>query len=126
MTSDQHEPAQPAEDAGEAMKRRLRDDLRDAMRARAAMETAVLRVLVAAFDNAEAAPVGDTHARYQVRMFGDRSAEVPRLRLSESEVRRVLAQEVAARTEAAAELERLGRRVEAAALRAEADIVARY
>ncbi len=113
-------------DAAETAKTRLRGDLRSAMRARNAEETAVLRALIAALDNAQAAPVGDKHLRYVVHQFGDRSAEVPRLSLDEAEVRCLVEREVASRHADADQFEGLGRLERAAELRAEAAIVARY
>jgi hypothetical protein len=97
-----------ADDAAEAMKSRLRTDLRSAMVAKDPSRVRVLRALITALDDAQAVPVGDQHLRYAVHAFGDRSAEVPRLRLTEEDVQRVLAHEAAARTAAAAEMRRLG------------------
>jgi hypothetical protein len=86
----------------------------------------VLRALVAAIDDAQAVPPGEQHARYVVHAFGDRSAEVPRLRLTEEDVRRLLAHEAAARTSAAAEMERLGQNDRAKELHKETAVIASY
>ena len=118
--------APSAEDAAEALKLRLREDLRNAMRARAAAETAILRALIAALDNAQAVPLPPGHQRYVEHAFGDRAAEVPRLRLDAAAVRRLIEQEAKSRADAADEFDRLGRPDRAADLRAQAAIVARY
>jgi uncharacterized protein YqeY len=118
--------SEPGEDAAERLKSRLRGDLKSAMMARAALETAALRAIIAALDNAQAVPAHDRHARYVVHKFGDPSAEVPRLRLGLDDVRKLLEREVRDRVEAADQFEKLGRHDRAAALRAEADIALRY
>ena len=114
------------EDAADAAKARLRDDLGSAMRARDARRTAVLRAVIAALDNAQAVPAGERHVRYVERAFGDPSGEVPRLCLDAADVRALLEGEVANRRNAADEFERLGHPERAIELRAQATIVARY
>lgn len=126
MTNSGPSSSETGLDAAEAAKVRLRADLKLAMRARATPDVGVLRALIAALDNAQAVPIGDTHQRYVEHQFGDRSAEVPRLGLDGAEVRRLLDHEVTSRTEAADQIERLGRSERAVQLRAEAAIVARY
>jgi len=118
--------SQPAPDAAATLKARLRDDLKTAMRTRNALDIAVLRVIIAALDNAQAVPLPEGRQRYVVREFGDGSAEAPRLRLAEEDVRNLLIQEVRDREDAAAQFEDLGRADRAAALRLEAAIVSRY
>src|SRR5438067_13259129 len=95
-------------DPAEIIKPRLRADLLTAMRARAAVEVAVLRALVAAFDNAEAIEVGERHQRYVELKFGDRSAEVPRRRLTQADVENLLGREVQERRDAGAQLGKVG------------------
>jgi uncharacterized protein YqeY len=106
-----------------ALKQRLRADLKAALQARAADEVRVLRTVIAALDNAEAVP-----GEYQAlpRAFGDPSAEVARLELDGGAVEALLAKEIEARLAAAADYERHGRTDEAARLRDEAGLVARY
>jgi hypothetical protein len=111
-------------DAAEVTKARLREDLLASMRAKDGRRVRVLRMLIAELDNAQAVPPGERHTRYVVHAFGDRSAEVSRLRLSEPEVEALFAQKLTALTTAADELEQLGRTSEAAELRAEAAMVA--
>ncbi len=125
--ADRSPPSEPSgADAAEAAKLRLRADLRLAMRARDALETAVLRAVIAALDNAQAVPAGDAHQTYVERPFGDASAEVPRLILGTKAVEALLEAEAADRLEAADQCERLARPERATQLRAEAAIVARY
>jgi hypothetical protein len=114
------------EDAAEVLKSKLRRDLRSAMLTKDPLRVRVLRALVAALDDAQAVPPGEQHARYIVHAFGDRSAEVPRLSLTEKDVQALLARETAARTAAAAEMERLGQNGRAQDLHKEAAIVASY
>lgn len=113
-------------DAAEAMQTLLREHLRAAMRARAAREVALLRVCLAAIDNAQAVPVGDAHQTYEVKAFGEASVEVPRLALDAEAVGAVLARERDERLSAAAEFEQHGDAAHAAALRADAEIISRY
>jgi uncharacterized protein len=115
-----------ANDAADIVKARLRQDLRLSIRAKEWLRVKVLRSLIAALDNAQAVPPGDQHVHYAIRTFGDGSAEVSRLRLSEREVQRLLAQEFASLRTAADELEQLDKRERAAELRAEAAIVESY
>lgn len=119
-------PPNATDDAADVLKARLRGELRLAMRAKEARRVRVLRALIAALDNAQAVPPEDRHTRYEVRSFGDRSAEVERLRLGETEVGRLLTQEITARTEAADQLLALGQIERAAELRAEAAVVAQW
>ena len=114
------------EDPAAVVKARIRLDLKKAMQARRTIEMRVLRTLVAALDNAEAVPVADAHDRYVPRMFGDRSAEAPRLVLTEADVAALLEREAVQRLEAMAEFERLGHLDRAAVFREEAAIVRRY
>ena len=114
------------EDAAEAMKLRLRADLKAAMGAKDAVRVAVLRGLVATLDNAQAAPVGDGHERYRELAFGDPSTEVPRLVLKEADVRALFAAEADSRRAAAAQMRTHGQTERAARLLAEAEIVAGY
>lgn len=113
-------------DAGTAMKERLRADLKRAMKSTARNEAAALRSLIAALDNAEAAPMRFESASLVRHEFGTGTAEVARLRLDEAGVQRVLASEIARSETAAAEYERLGESARAAALRAEAALARRY
>ena len=107
-----------------ALKERLRADLKTALQARAGDEVRVLRVLIAALDNAEAVP--GVQKTYVPRAFGDPSGEVARLSLDGGAVKALLASEVAARLAAAADYRSHGRSDEASRLEAEAALVSRY
>lgn len=108
----------------EALKARLRGDLMIAMRGKLAAETALLRTLIAAIDNAQAVPVAQRP--YVVRPFGDGSAEAPRRDLSADDLRAVLEGEIESRLADAEAMARGGRVDRAEELRTEADLVRRY
>jgi uncharacterized protein YqeY len=110
--------------SAEALKERLRADLKAAMQAKAANEVRLLRALIAALDNAEAVAV--EQKGYVSRRFGDPSGEVPRLSLDGEAIARLLTSEIEARLAAAVDYDRLGEGAEATRLRAEADLVDRY
>jgi uncharacterized protein YqeY len=109
-----------------ALKQRLRTDLKSAMQARATVEVRLLRTLIAAVDNAEAVSGAAVPDKYVARTFGDPSGEVPRLELDGEAVDRLLAGEIESRLAAAADYAQHGREDEAARLRDEATLVARY
>jgi uncharacterized protein YqeY len=113
-------------DAAQALKLRLRADLKAAMQARNAVETSLLRNLMAAIDNAQAQPVDLTGPASQMRAFGDGTGEVARLALSAERLARLLETEASARDDASAEMRALGRTEEADRLATEAAIVRRY
>lgn len=89
------------------LKERLRTDLTDAMRARDQVRLRTLRMALASITNEE--------------VSGDASHE-----LSDEEVVRVLTREAKKRREAAAAFEAAGRADQAAAERAEGDVLAGY
>ena len=121
-----------AEDPSEVMRARLREDLRAAMKRRDAMETSVLRGLIAAIDNAQAVaaptrpatPGGGSQWVAGASAFG--SAEAPRQVLGVAELEALLRGEAERLSSFARELDGYGRRDEAARARAEADIAKRY
>lgn len=113
-------------DGGTRMKTRLRADLRAAMKRGARREAALVRSLIAALDNAEAVPARPEQASLVRHDFGSGSADVERRRLSDQQVRDVLASEIEQRERAAAELDRLGEREQAALLRADVLSATRY
>ncbi len=126
MTSPQQPPPVQGEDFAEALKARLRRDLKAAMQARASAEIRVLRALIAALDNAQAVPVAPGHQRYVEHAFGDPAAEIPRLRLDAAPVLALLGREARERLDAADQFTSLGRADRASELQAEAAVVARY
>lgn len=107
------------------MKERLRADLRMALRERRSAAAGVLRMLIAALDNAEAQPVASAASGYSERRFGD-GVEVARRVLDAAEVRRIIEGEREARQSAAEELARLGRGDAADGLLAEAAVIDPY
>lgn len=113
------------ENAGQEMKTRLRADLRAAMKAGLPGEAKLIRVLVAAIDNAEAPPLAVRPASDQTR-FVDGSAEITRLSLDHDKVRSILLAEQREREHAATEMTRLGRPEDAETLGREAVLIRRY
>jgi uncharacterized protein YqeY len=107
------------------MKARMRADLRAAMKGGRAGEAKLLRVLVAAIDNAEAPPV-EADRSVDSHQFHEGSAEVERLSLSPAQLRGILLAEISEREDAAAEMHRLARPDHADALRAEVELIRRY
>ncbi|WP_336979961.1 hypothetical protein [Altererythrobacter fulvus] len=109
------------EDHAAQLKARMRLDLKEAMKGKRAEEITVLRVLLAAIDNAEAPEIGS--APLQVSGL---SNEVERLALSPEKLEAILAAELEDREQAAAQLAPLGQAERAEALLREAAIVRRY
>ena len=105
-------------DAAEIVRQRLQADLRLAMKGRLALEVAVLRVLIAAIDNAGAVALSPTGA--------PRQSEVERRRLGFGDVQAILLREYETRRRAASELSRLGRVVESERASLEMAVVSRY
>jgi uncharacterized protein len=114
------------ENAGAAMKAQLRRDLRTAMKRGDKGETALLRELVAALDNAEAAPLREERPSVDRHAFGDGSAEGERRVLTQGDVHALMLGEMNARVEAATEFARLGVEARSTALDAEVRILHRY
>ena len=110
------------------LRRRLRESLKVALRARDSVATVAIRSAMSAIDNAEAVDL--SHAPPPKRgtvgdiRLGVGAAETARRDLSAREVVEVVRAEVTDRTAAAAEYERLGRTDEASRLKAEADALA--
>ncbi len=113
-------PTTPAE----TMKAGLRRDLVAAMKRGDKAETSVLRLLVAALDNAEAVPATGSGAI--PRPFGAGAAEARRRHLTDEDIRAIFKWEMDDRTAAAAEFARLGVEPRAAALTAEVETIKRY
>jgi len=103
-------------DSGRDIKTQMRADLLAAMKSMRSDDVRTIRALIAAIDNAEAPPIS----------AGNNSSEVERLLLSDADVRNVLLIELSERETTAAEMERLGARDRADALRAEALVTRRY
>jgi uncharacterized protein YqeY len=105
------------------LKERLRTDLKAAMRERQAGKVAVIRTLIAAIDNAEAVPIDGLEERLRQR---EAIGEVARRELDAAALDAVLAKESDTRLAAAEDYDRHGRNDDAARLRQEAELVARY
>ena len=105
------------------LKDRLRADLKAAMQARATGEVRLLRTLIAAVDNAEAMPIDAFEERIRRR---ESVGEVSRRDLDAAGLDAVLAAESESRLAAAEDYERSGRTEDAAGLRDEAELIARY
>ena len=108
------------------LKERLRADLKAAMQMRAADKVRLLRTLIATLDNAEAVPREGRVDSNLPLAFGDPSGEVARRELDEVAVEALLAAEIESRLSAAADYERHDRGGEAARLRDEVEVIARY
>lgn len=108
------------------MKAQLRRDLRTAMKRGDKAEVTVLRDLVAALDNAEAAPLREERPSIDRHAFSDGSAEGERRVLTWRDVHALMLGEMNARVEAAAEFARLGAEARSIALHAEIGILRRY
>lgn len=123
-------------DAAGDLRARLRTDLRDAMKARDAVATGLLRRLIALIDNAEAVALSPAEAT-SVNLAGGASewvatgasfgaAEVPRKLLTAADLAVLFRTEAAEIAATAAAMDRVGRPDEAAVARAEAALLARY
>ncbi len=111
----------------EALKQRLRGDLKAALTKRDAATAATLRTVIAAIDNAEAPPLAERSISAETAAAAaPRSAEIERLLLSRADLAHILEAEIAERESAAIEMEKLGRSDRAAALRDEALLARRY
>jgi uncharacterized protein YqeY len=110
-------PTQPdAKDAVEPLRARLSADLLTAMKARDQVRVDTLRCLLAVLDNAGA---------QDPKLFGT-SSEVPRKSLTEDEVQALMQAEVTSRRAAITDYEHGGRHQDAARLRVELVLLARY
>ena len=108
------------------MKQRLRADLTAAMKLRNSAEATILRDLIAALDNAEAAPAKPESASLVRHDFHARSAEAARLVLDAGQVQAIIRREIDTRTDAVAEFDRVNQPLRADALRAEILVAQRY
>lgn len=105
-------------DPAEALRQRLQTDLRLAMKSREVFEVAVLRMLIAAIDNAGAVPLSPKSEPPQF--------EVERRRLSLDELEAILLREREVRQAAVTEFARLGLGAQSTQAAGEVAIVDRY
>lgn len=111
------------------MRQRLRRDLREAMKRRETTAVRAIRSLLAAIDNAEAAPLEETTvsgAHIARATLGAGSGDRPRRELTSADLARVLGAELSERDGARQEYRRAGREGEAAELDREIEILSRY
>ena len=108
----------------DALKHRVRADLRVAMKEGQKSETRVLRALLSAIDQAEALPVEE--GPYVQHDFEAGSAEAARRDLDGAALRTVIEREIDEREAARAEFIRLGLAERAEAMGEEAGVLARY
>lgn len=116
-----------------ALRARLRTDLTAAMKARAGVEVSAIRSLLAALDDAQAAPTpahvpASSSAGEHVAgaAVGVGSTEVDRLELTEAEIALVVTGQIEERQAAAVTFDGVGQSDAAERLRAEAAVVGRY
>lgn len=108
------------------MKPRLRADLRAALKGGRLQEAKLVRVLIAAIDNAEAPPARADRLLAEPHQFREGSAEVERLSLSRAQIRTILLAEIQEREDAASEMDRVARPDQAEMLRNEVRLARRY
>ena len=113
--------AEFSNDAAVALHVRVGEDLRTAVAARDLNAVRVLRILLAALDNAQAVPLDDLPNGGQ-----DLTGDVPRRTLTAQQVQAILQGEMASRRAALAMTMRAGRADAAAQLRAELALLAPY
>jgi uncharacterized protein YqeY len=111
------------------LRRRLRDALPAAMKARDRTAVTVLRATLAALDNAEAVLAGTEHSggsAIEQVPIGLGATEVERRTLTDEDVERILRDEVSERETAADEYQHAGREERAGQLRDEARVLIGY
>lgn len=117
------------------MRSALQADLRDSIRARDALRTSVLRLLISVIDNAEAVPLPTEAPRNgpraravseHVAVTGDGPAEVMRRELTPEQVSAVIVGEVDAMLSAAADLRARGAGDAADELERKAEVAKQY
>ena len=116
----------------ERLKQRLRHDVRAALKARRRDEATALRILIGSIDNAESV---DDRARSSSAEASEHVAgstagvgagDVHRRRLSESDLRNIIVNEVSELREQAERFEAVGRADAAARILSEAQFLTRY
>jgi uncharacterized protein len=118
-----------ADVANEAIRDRLQQALRDALRARDKVAASALRSALAALDNASAVPAGPGPApasgpHFAGALTGLGAGEVAWRSLADGEAERLVRAEIAEREAAAAGYEKAGHGEQARRLRQEAGILA--
>jgi len=103
------------------LRKRMKADLTNAMKARQKNRVTALRSVLAAIDNAEAVAV--TPSRQPVV---GRSNDVPRKELNEDDIRDIVQREILDYQSSIAQYEQLGKEVEADQLRERLEVVVQY
>lgn len=116
----------PGVDPVPALKLRLREDIRAAMKDRRKAEVDALRSLAGAIDQAEAVPVEHSPGGALGVQFGDPAAEVARRKLTADDLRALIRAECDEARNVAADLEKRGMTAEVERYRVRAAIVERY
>lgn len=106
------------------IRKQMKTDLLQAMKAGRKADVTTLRTLIAAIDNAEAVPLDETRA-IPVNFKG-RNEDVPRLQLTPEDIQQILRREAQERRDAVAEYERLGHPDQAEILKASISLIERY
>jgi uncharacterized protein YqeY len=112
------EPVGAGDDGG--IRQRLRRELKARMVARDTLAAKVVRIALAAIENAEAQPV-DVATRH--RLAGSPATEVPRRVVSEDDARRIVGVEIRDLDEAVERYRSLGRAEAAAEVEAQRDVL---
>jgi uncharacterized protein YqeY len=107
--------------ATDTLVERLKADLRSAMKARESSTVMTLRAMLSALDNATAVEVDASF----VPLYG-RTPDVPRRELSEAQQLEILRTEAESRRSTMRQFEQLGKVEDAARMRAELEVFARY
>lgn len=107
-------------------RQRLREDLRQAMRAGAKDEVGLIRALAAAIDNAEAVPVAGMSESISPLRASEGMGEVARIALDETTVTAIFVQERDERLAAAETFDQAGQADAAGRMRTEAAMIGRY
>ena len=105
---------------------RFRTDLKRAMQARDREQVDLLRVLIAAIDNAGAVTADVKMQRSLQARFGDGSSEITRREPDAAELTQLLVSEITARRDAVQAYIEGGHIAEAEKLEREVDMIARY
>ena len=104
-----------------SMRKRLKNDLPNAIKLRNSAAVTAIRTMLAAIDNAEAVDPRDL----STPVYG-RTNDVPRKRLTEQDIQDIVQLEAIARRSAIVKYEQLGSHEAADQLRAELDVINRY
>jgi uncharacterized protein YqeY len=114
------EPVGAGDDGG--IRQRLRRELKARMVARDTLAVKVVRIALAAIENAEARPV-DVATGTEHRLAGSPATEVPRRVVSEDDARRIVGVEIRDLDEAVERYRSLGRAEAAAEVEAQRDVL---